>query len=71
MYYKKWGAFKVLGIYRYHPWYLNKTLKFLSRNFDKYLFTDLVDADFTLDKIGEAIEKSRKREVERVSLVIE
>jgi threonine dehydrogenase-like Zn-dependent dehydrogenase len=59
----------IIPIVRYNPWYLKKSLDFLSQCIDKYPFDQLLDAEFTLDQVKEALDKSANREVTRASIV--
>lgn len=60
----------VIPANRYNPWYLDKALQFLSRTIDKYPFGEMLDAEFTLSEIKDALDKSARREVTRASIVI-
>lgn len=60
----------IIPVIQYDPWYLNKALKFLSKNIEKYPFDELLDADFSLDEIAVALDKSVKREITRASIVV-
>lgn len=59
----------IIPVLRYNPWYLKKALDFLSRNKDKYPFETLLDAEFTLEEIKDALDKSANREVTRATIV--
>ena len=61
---------RILPIMRYQPWYLKKALDFLSDYKDTYPFDELVDAEFTLDQIEEALARSVDRTVTRASILI-
>ena len=63
-------SIKILPIVRYNPWYLRKSLEFLSKNIEKYPFKDMLDAEFTLDEINIALDKSASREVTRASIIV-
>lgn len=54
---------------RYDPWYLQRALSFLDENEDKYPYSDLIDAEFALEDIDEALAKSDTREVTRATLI--
>lgn len=54
---------------RYNPWYLHRALAFLAENNDKYPYSDLIDAEFALDDVDEALAKSDSREVTRATLL--
>lgn len=62
---------QVLTILRYQPWYLKKSLDFISQNIDKYPYDELFDGHFHFDEITLALEKSSNREVTRASIIIE
>ncbi|MFB6108751.1 MAG: zinc-binding dehydrogenase [Haloplanus sp.] len=62
-------AIEINAVVRYDPWYLNKALQFLSNNAEKYPYEDLLDAEFALEDVEEALEKSDRREVTRATLV--
>lgn len=59
----------IIPVVRYDPWYLNKALGFISKTMNKYPFDDIVDAEFTLSEIKEALDRSVAREVTRASIV--
>lgn len=59
---------QVHGIVRYDPWYLWRTLKFLEANINKYPFDQLLDGEFTLDNVMEALDKSSGRQVTRATI---
>ena len=61
---------QILPTTRYQPWYLHKSLRLLSETIDRYPWASLVDADFPLDQVTDALEKSERREVRRASLVM-
>lgn len=54
---------------KYNPWYLHKALEFLAENNEKYPYSDLVDEEFPLEDLEEALEKSHSREVTRATLI--
>ncbi|BCJ85536.1 zinc-binding dehydrogenase [Effusibacillus dendaii] len=62
-------SIEIIPVVRYDPWYLNKALQFLSRTIDKYPFGEMLDADFTLEEIGLALDKSASREITRASII--
>lgn len=55
----------VKGILRYQPWYLDKTLQWLSRYHDKYDFIHLTDKFYSLEEGQEALYKAANKEVAR------
>lgn len=61
-------ALTIRHVDRYEGRYLWKALSFLQDNLDKYPFDDLVDAVFSLDQVGEALDKSLNREVTRAAI---
>jgi threonine dehydrogenase-like Zn-dependent dehydrogenase len=60
---------QILPVIRYQPWYLLKVLTLLSATMERYPWGTLVDADFPLENVEEALEQSEKRRVRRASLV--
>ncbi len=63
-------AIQIISLVRYDPWYLQKALQFLSLNGEKYPFNEMLDCEFSLDEIGEALDKSASREITRASIVL-
>jgi D-arabinose 1-dehydrogenase-like Zn-dependent alcohol dehydrogenase len=63
-------SIQIIPIVRYDPWYLNKSLQFLAKNIEKYPFEEMLDAEFTLQQIGEALDKSANRMVTRASIIV-
>lgn len=61
---------QIIPVVRYDPWYLNKALHFISKNIHKYPFDEMLDKDFELSQIGEALDQSAKREITRASIVV-
>ncbi|MFB6169670.1 MAG: zinc-binding dehydrogenase [Haloarculaceae archaeon] len=59
----------ITAVVRYQPWYLRKALKFMADNMEKYPYADLLDAEFDLVDVNEALEKSDSREVTRATLI--
>jgi threonine dehydrogenase-like Zn-dependent dehydrogenase len=60
----------IIPLVRYNPWYLYKSIIFLSKNMDKYPFANMLDVDFSLEEVEVALDKSARREVTRASIVI-
>ena len=60
---------EIIPVVRYNAWYLRKSLEFLSKTIDKYPFAEMLDAEFSLDQITEALDRSASREVIRASIV--
>lgn len=56
---------------RYNPWYLHRALSFLDAHSENYPYDDLIDAEFALEEIDEALAKSDSREVTRATLIPE
>ncbi|WP_254538523.1 zinc-binding dehydrogenase [Halomarina litorea] len=54
---------------RYNPWYLHKALSFLTDHHEAYPYADLIDAEFDLVDVSEALQKSENREVTRAKLI--
>jgi threonine dehydrogenase-like Zn-dependent dehydrogenase len=46
---------KIFPVLRYQPWYLKKSLDFLANNKHKYPFESLLDAEFSMDEIEQAL----------------
>ena len=60
----------IIGLIRYEPWYLYKSLKFLSLNINKYPFSEILACDFTLEDLSKALDASFNRGVTRASIGI-
>lgn len=63
-------SIQIIPVVRYNPWYLYKALKFLFDTQGKYPFDEMMDAEFTIDEIKLALDKSAAREVTRASIVM-
>jgi threonine dehydrogenase-like Zn-dependent dehydrogenase len=63
-------SINIISVVRYDPWYLLKSLQFLSNTIDKYPFATMLDAEFNLDNIREALDRSATREVTRASIIV-
>jgi threonine dehydrogenase-like Zn-dependent dehydrogenase len=61
---------KIIPVLRYKPWYLFKSLQFLSKYFDKYPFDTMIDCEIPFENIAEALDKSANREVTRASITL-
>lgn len=59
----------IVGVLAYQPWYLYKSLQFLSLNADKYPFGEMSDREYSFEETGVALEKSKSREVTRAVIV--
>lgn len=53
---------------RYQPWYLKRALEFLDENSERYPYEKLIDAEFELIEVNEALSKSESREITRATL---
>lgn len=62
-------SIEITSLVRYQPWYLQKALDFLDAHADAYPYDDLIDAEFGLDEVTTALEKSESRDVTRATLV--
>lgn len=62
------SSIEIRGIVRYDPWYLRRALDFLEAHRDTYPHADLLDAEFELEDVEEAISRSERREVTRATL---
>lgn len=63
-------ALTIKHVDRYEGHYLLKALAFLEQNRERYPFAKLTDAEFSLDAVQEALDKSVAREVNRAAIVI-
>jgi threonine dehydrogenase-like Zn-dependent dehydrogenase len=59
----------IVPVVRYDPWYLKRALEFLAENAGTYPYADLIDAEFDLVDVEEALAKSDSREVTRATLL--
>jgi D-arabinose 1-dehydrogenase-like Zn-dependent alcohol dehydrogenase len=62
-------SLEVIGVVMYPPHYLKKSLDFLSAHINRYPYTEMCDATFSLSKAAEALDKSERREVTRAGLL--
>jgi len=53
----------------YDPWTLYDALQFLQNTVDRYPYESLIDAEFPLSEIEEAMERSEQRELTRATLI--
>lgn len=53
----------------YNPWTLYEALQFLANTIDDYPYEELLDAEYKLSNIDEALERSEDRDVTRATLV--
>lgn len=63
-------SIQIIPVVRYNPWYLYKSLKFLANTQEKYPFDEMIDAEFSMDEIKLALDKSASREVTRATIVM-
>lgn len=59
----------VTAVVRYDPWYLRRALEFLDEQSGNYPYEDLIDAEFELTAVSEALRQSDSREVTRATLL--
>jgi threonine dehydrogenase-like Zn-dependent dehydrogenase len=59
------SAISIIPVIRYKPWMLREALQFLSRNVDRLPLDRLLDAQYPLDRLGEALEDAGARRVTR------
>ncbi|MFB6167842.1 MAG: zinc-binding dehydrogenase [Haloferacaceae archaeon] len=59
----------ITSVVRYDPWYLHRALRFLERNVEAYPYDRLVDAEFDLLDVDEALERTDSREITRAALL--
>lgn len=60
----------IIPVMRYEPRYLYKSLQFLSDNIDKLPFHKILDAEYSLDCVEQALCDSMARKVTRASIVM-
>lgn len=53
----------------YNPWVLSDALEFLAATIDDYPYDQLIDAEFALDEIEEALEASEHRDIIRATII--
>lgn len=59
----------VIGVVRYNPWYLKKSLEFLERTHSKVDFSKMSATEFKLEEVNEALLKAESRSVVRGVIV--
>jgi len=59
----------IIGVVRYNPWYLLKSLEFLQRTFHKVNYEKLTDKTFSLEQVQEALEQAENRTVTRAVII--
>jgi D-arabinose 1-dehydrogenase-like Zn-dependent alcohol dehydrogenase len=62
---------QIQSVVRYQPWYLQKALSFLDEHASEYPYDQLIDTEFNLVDVTEALERSGDREVTRATLIPE
>lgn len=62
-------AIDIYPAIRYDPWYLRKALEFLDEHVDDYPYAQLIDTEFDLVDVEEALERSESRDVTRATLL--
>ncbi len=60
---------KVIGVVRYHPWFLNEALAFLERTQGKVDFSRMSATEFSLEQVNEALVQADERKVVRAVIV--
>lgn len=60
---------QILPAIRYLPWYLKRALDFLEATKSRVPFEAVLDAEYPLSKVGQALEDSDQRRVTRASLL--
>lgn len=63
------NSIDVHALVQYDPHYLEKALRFLENTIDTYPYADLLDAEYSLTEVEEALEHSASRDVTRATLV--
>lgn len=58
----------ITSVVRYDPWYLHKALSFLADNTENYPYDRLIDAEFALTDVEDALARSADRSVTRATL---
>jgi len=61
-------AITITPVIRYQPWYLQRALSFLADHADDYPYADLIDAEFDLAEVDDALAQSDSRAVTRAAL---
>lgn len=59
----------IITALRYYPWFLQRSLAFLTRHGDRYPFDRMLDGEYPLSRVNQAIKDSAERRVTRASLV--
>lgn len=61
----------VTSAVEYDPWTLYDALQFLAETIDRYPYEELIDAEFPLTEVDQALEQSENRDVTRATLIPE
>jgi threonine dehydrogenase-like Zn-dependent dehydrogenase len=64
-------SIEIYPVVRYDPWYLREALEFLDAHADEYPYDRLIDTEFDLLDVEEALERSESRDVTRATLLPE
>jgi len=59
----------IRGVHNYHPRHLVQALDFVTANRERFPFSDLVDAQFSLDELDTAFARAAERSVLRAAIV--
>jgi D-arabinose 1-dehydrogenase-like Zn-dependent alcohol dehydrogenase len=59
----------VTAAVEYNPWILHEALEFLADTIDEYPYDELLDAEYSLSNVHQALEDSENRDVTRATLV--
>lgn len=59
----------VIGVVRYKPWYLKKSLEFLERTQSKVDYARMSATEFSLEEVNDALQKAEARSVIRAAIV--
>lgn len=62
------NSINIITAHHYEPWYLLKSLRFLDRTAEKYPYNELVDKEFELTDLTDALRSSANRETTRATL---
>ncbi|WP_115896028.1 zinc-binding dehydrogenase [Marinomonas pollencensis] len=60
----------IIPVMRYSPEYLHKALSFLSKNIDRLPFNKMLDAEYSLENVKEALTDSMERKVTRATILL-
>ncbi len=62
-------SIRMIPVIRYLPWELDEALRFLARNVARLPFAELLDREYPLDGLEEALRDSQARRVNRAVIV--